>query len=113
MKNKQNAEVEFESKLNDLLLKIRELAESQFQYSLANNIPNGIAGINYENVAEHAIELGYVAGFNHHVKWDADKTIHAAHHLLEDCNCHDVARKIQVDAGYDDPAICYPNKRPE
>lgn len=94
MKNAQHATLEFEQKLNEILLNIRQAAESQFKYDLKNNIPNGISGISFENVANHSIESGVVNAIGKFIKWEPDNAILWAHHILEDNNVVDVAREF-------------------
>lgn len=97
MKNAQHATLEFEAKLNQILLNIRQAAEAQFKYDLTNNIPNGISGINFENAAVHAIKSGTVNAIGKFIEWEPDAAILWAHHILEDNNVHDVARKFWAD----------------
>lgn len=97
MKNEQSATAEFEQKLNQILLNIRQSAENQFKYSLRNNIPNAIAGINFENIAENSIESGVVHAIGQHIDWEPSVALLWAHHILEDNNVHDVAQKFWAD----------------
>lgn len=97
MKTEQQATLEFEAKLNAFLLNAREACENQFKYSLRNNIPNGISGINFDNGADDSIESGVVNAIGKHIKWEPDLAIQWAHHVLEDNNVHDVARKFWAD----------------
>lgn len=94
MRNKQHAEIEFETSLDLVLRKIRERAESQFKYNLETNIPEKIGGLTYENAAEHAIENGVIGGLNQMFEWDCDKAIRAAYHVMEDANCHTEAKEL-------------------
>lgn len=94
MKNKQNAVIEFEAKLEKLILSIRERAKSQFDYNLENNIPNKIGGITFENAAEHGISHGVVSAVSQMNDWDINKSLLFAHHILEDVNAHTEANEL-------------------
>lgn len=94
MKNKQNAIMEFDQKLNELLMSIQKRANDQFKYNLETNIPQNIAGITYENAAEHAINGGIISAISKMNEWDTDKATLFAHGILEDSNCHGEAREL-------------------
>lgn len=94
MKNAQNAELEFEAKLNEIILSIREKTTSQFKYNLTNNVPNAISGINYENAAQHAIDSGLVHAISKMNDWSIEPSLRFAHHILEDVNAHTEAREL-------------------
>lgn len=94
MKNKQNAEIEFEAKLEQILRSIRERAENQFKYNLSTNIPEKIGGITFDNVAQHAIDNGLVAAISQMNQWDINKALLFAHSVLEDSNAHSEANEL-------------------
>lgn len=86
--------MEFDAKLTELVLNIQKACNNQFKYDLENNIPNKIAGVTFDNAAEHALESGLVHAIGQMIKWDTDKATKFAHHVLEDNNVHDVAGMI-------------------
>ena len=92
--NELSVRAQFEIELQNHLKKIEESSRSQFEHDLRNNIPNAIAGVNLENVVNHSIQSGTVNAIGKFIKWEPDAAILWAHHILEDVNFHEAARKL-------------------
>lgn len=94
MKNAQHAQLEFEQKLNEIILSIREKTTNQFKYNLDVNVQGKIGGVTYDNAAQHAIDSGLVHAISKMNEWDIAPSVKFAHHILEDVNAHGEAREL-------------------
>ncbi len=89
----QESRAEFDKALNELVTRIQKSAQKKFEYNLNTNVPKEILNIN--ECAENAIEHGIIHSINSDNHWDTDKAISFAANLLEDVNCHDLAKYLR------------------
>lgn len=85
--------IEFATKLNDLLAGIRAKAVAQFAYNVETNVPADI--IAPDAAVEHAIRQGVVSAMSAFHHFDIDAAVNFAADILEDVNAHTESAQVR------------------